>query len=200
MKRQLDHAAFDARLREALEAGNLSEGATKALEAYGEEIYSLLAALHRDHVEAGEVFSLFCEHLWKGLPGFAWRSSFRTWVYTIAWNASARFRSKERSRREVLVSEAEFRRLAERVRTSTHSRQVREQRDRLRELRESLPLEDQTILILRVERELDWRDLVRVLHPGAELDDAALDREAARLRKRYQAIKERLRELAKEDS
>ena len=195
----IDHAAFDARLRALLESDRASEAATVALEVYGEEIYALLAALHRDEVSAAEVFSRFCERLWKGLPGFQFRSSFRTWAYTIAWNASARFRAQERNRREVLVGDSEFLRLAEKVRSSTRSRLLREKRSRLVELRETLPPEDQTILILRVDRELDWRDLARVLHEDEALADDALAREAARLRKRFQLIKERLRELAAQD-
>jgi RNA polymerase sigma-70 factor (ECF subfamily) len=200
MKRKIDHAAFDAHLREALGGGRVADAATRALEVYGDEIYSLLAALHRSEGDAGDVFSLFCEHLWKGLPGFQGRSSFRTWAYTLAWNASARYRSQQRGRREVPVSDSEFLRLAERVRTGTQSRLKAEKRSRLRELRDTLPPEDQTILILRVERELDWRDLARVLHDNQELDGEELVRESGRLRKRFQAIKERLRELVQNDA
>jgi RNA polymerase sigma-70 factor (ECF subfamily) len=195
-----DHADFDARLRRLLEGAQTSDAATLALEVYGEEIYGLLAALHRNDIDASEVFSRFCERLWKGLPGFQFRSSFRTWAYTIAWNVSSRFRTQEQGRREVLVGNTEFSRLADKIRSNTQSRLLRERRDRLVELRETLPLEDQTILILRVDRELDWRDLARVLHNDTELTDEALEREAARLRKRFQLIKERLRALAAQES
>jgi RNA polymerase sigma-70 factor (ECF subfamily) len=199
MKRRTDHSVFDARLREMLDGGRVSEAATFALQSYGDEIYSLLAALHKSEIDAAEVFSRFCERLWKGLPGFESRSSFRTWAYTIAWNVSARFRDQERSRRELLVGDSEFTRLAEQVRSSTQSRLMREKKSRLVELRETLPAEDQTILILRVERELDWRELARVLH-GEAVDGEDLERESARLRKRFQMIKERLRELAAQDT
>jgi RNA polymerase sigma-70 factor (ECF subfamily) len=199
MRHTLDHAAFDARLRASLEEGQLAQAATFALESYGEEIFALLMALHKSDTDAGEVFSHFCERLWKGLPNFQFRSSFRTWAYAIAWNASARFRSNERNRRELLVGDSEFLRIAEQVRTSTQSRLLREKKSRLVELRETLPPEDQTILILRVDRELDWRDLARVLHDDA-LDGEGLERESARLRKRFQLIKERLRELAAQES
>jgi RNA polymerase sigma-70 factor (ECF subfamily) len=197
VRRQIDHAAFDARLMDSLGQGRVADAATFALETYGDEIYSLMAALHRNDSDASEVFSHFCEELWTGLSGFEGRSSFRTWAYTVAWRASARYRARER--REVLVSDSEFRRLADRVRNSTQSRLAREKRNRLRELRETLPAEDQTILILRVERELDWRDLTRVFHDGAALDEATLDRESARLRKRFQSIKDRLKKLAQTD-
>jgi RNA polymerase sigma-70 factor (ECF subfamily) len=195
---KIDHAHFDVRLRELLDGGHAGDAATLALETYGSEIYALFFALHRDESQASEMFSLFCEQLWKGLRGFEGRSTFRTWAYTVAWHAVSRWRTQERSRREVLLEDdSEFARLADRVRTTTQSRLMREKRSRLRELRETLPEEDQAILILRVERELDWRDLARVLHQGEPLDEAGLQRESARLRKRFQAIKERLRALAK---
>jgi hypothetical protein len=46
---------------------------------------------------------------------------------------------------------------------------------------------------LRIDRDLAWRDIAKIL--GAE--DDALDREAARLRKRFQFVKERLHALGK---
>jgi RNA polymerase sigma-70 factor (ECF subfamily) len=47
--------------------------------------------------------------------------------------------------------------------------------------------------VLRVDRDLEWRDIARVL--GVE--ESAIDRETARLRKRFQVVKERLRILGK---
>ena len=49
-------------------------------------------------------------------------------------------------------------------------------------------------------RRLSWNDLAQVLHEdeGAPLEGAALTREAARLRKRFQLVKERLYEMGRE--
>jgi RNA polymerase sigma-70 factor (ECF subfamily) len=55
------------------------------------------------------------------------------------------------------------------------------------------------LLILRVDRGMDWRDLAAAMgDENAPLEGADLDREAARLRKRFERIKDRLRELARE--
>jgi RNA polymerase sigma-70 factor (ECF subfamily) len=190
--------AFDRRLLESVQKGAVNEAATDAIKRYGPEIYTLLASVHRQ--DADDVFSLFCEKLWKGLARFEGRSSVRTWAYAVAWSASSNFRSWKTSRREVLISDSQISALAVQVRTDTRSRMRNEKRNRLRELRQTLPVEDQMLLVLRVERELDWKDLSRVMNPDTELGDDTLTREAARLRKRYQAVKERLRALIRADS
>jgi RNA polymerase sigma-70 factor (ECF subfamily) len=192
-------SAADGELLAQLQKGQLREAATHALKVYGPDIYALFMSLHRNRDDADEAFSLFCERLWQGLGRFEGRSSFRTWVYTVAWHASLRLRERQRARREVLISDSQFSALALEVRTSTLSRLGEERRTRLQELRGTLPAEDQLLLVLRIERELDWKDLARVLNPEVELDDATLTRESARMRKRFQAVKERLRALIRED-
>jgi RNA polymerase sigma-70 factor (ECF subfamily) len=58
--------------------------------------------------------------------------------------------------------------------------------------------EDRELLVLRVDRGLAWNDLARVLsEEDGELDGPAITREAARLRKRFQVLKDRLREMAR---
>lgn len=189
----------DGEIVAQLQKGQLREAATGALKLYGSELYALFMSLHRNRADADEAFSLFCERLWQGLGRFEGRSSFRTWVYTVAWHASLRLREHQQARKEVLISDSQFSALALEVRTTTLSRLVEERRTRLQELRETLPAEDQLLLVLRIERELDWKDLARVLNPEVELDEIALARESAKMRKRFQAVKERLRALIRED-
>ncbi|MBL8743041.1 MAG: hypothetical protein JNK04_18155 [Myxococcales bacterium] len=69
---------------------------------------------------------------------------------------------------------------------------------KLAELRASLPEQERELLILRIDRRLAWQDLARVLAEDGELDtDVELKKRAARLRKQFQALKERLRTAAK---
>ncbi|HEX3772210.1 MAG TPA: hypothetical protein VHV30_15140, partial [Polyangiaceae bacterium] len=64
-------------------------------------------------------------------------------------------------------------------------------------LRESLPVEDQSLLILRINRKLDWKEIAQVMaDEGGAVPDETLTKEAARLRKRYQLLKEKLRRMA----
>ncbi len=186
---------LESELTELLRERAFERAATLALRGYGTEIFSLLAALHENEQDADDAFSIFCEHLWRWLPGFQGRSSLRTWAYKIARRASYRVREQKRAHREEPVTGGEFAELAAAVRTSTWTQLRRERRTRLRELRRTLDPDDQVLLILRVERELDWKDLARVMKGDDELEDEALTREAARLRKRFQLVKDRLKEL-----
>jgi len=70
-------------------------------------------------------------------------------------------------------------------------------RNAFTELRETLDVEDRTILVLRLDRGLSWDEVARVFHDDVEImSDDLRKREAARLRKRFELIKQRLKVLA----
>lgn len=209
---------MDARSRDALELvirehcsqGALEAAAEAAVRGYGPEIYGFLGAFHHDEEDASEVWARVSEKLWAGLPGFEWQSSFRTWLYAIARNASIRYRQEKRrgAARNVSIDGAQREgsdeilgeELIARIRTDTASWLRTATRDKFTALRDALPEDDRMLLVLRVDKKLAWNDLARVMHAGddattAMLDDATLAREAARLRKRFQLVKERLLEM-----
>ena len=185
------------RLRELWRGGARAELVTGVLGLYGREILSYLLATLRGEGEAGDAFSHFTLNLWQASEGFRGESSFRTWAYALARHAAGRIiRERGRQRRQIPLSQvASVDAMAARVRSETREHLKSETRDRVRRLREELDPDDQTLLILRVDKDLDWNDLARVFHPEETLAGAALTREAARLRKRYQLLKERLRTL-----
>jgi RNA polymerase sigma-70 factor, ECF subfamily len=189
----------ETEVRAACDAGDHARAATLALRGYGPEIYGFLAALHHGD-DADDVFAMFSSNLWRGLPGFQWACSLRTWAYTIARNTSNRYRRGERrARANVPLDEASaVERLAAEIRTATHSYLRTDYKDRFAALRASLPAEDQELLILRVDRKLAWNDLAIALS-DEELGPADLRREAARLRKRFQSLKDRLLELGRRE-
>jgi RNA polymerase sigma-70 factor (ECF subfamily) len=166
-------------------------------------ILGLLVALHRDEQDAAEVFSTFSEDLWRGLPAFGWQCSFRTWAYVLARNASQRFKkgARRRAGREAPLSEhAVISEVVAAVRTETLTFLRTQKRTQLAALRDALSDDDKTLLILRLDKGLAWNDLARVmLGDGAPVGDAELKREAARLRKRFQLVKDRLVTLARRD-
>jgi RNA polymerase sigma-70 factor (ECF subfamily) len=178
------------------------EGARLGLEAYGPDILGYLIAVARSEADGAEAFSAFCEDLWKGLPEFRGACSFRTWAYTLARHALFRLKRADgaRRRRELALSDApEILRIAEHVRTTTQVHLRTEVKTRVAQLRESLDPDDQTLLILRIDRRLPWREVAQIMSGRTDLDDAGLRTEAAKLRKRYERAKERLRALVERD-
>jgi RNA polymerase sigma-70 factor (ECF subfamily) len=189
-------------VRTHCDAHDQAAAATAALRGYGGELLGFLMAVHRDEAEAEEVFSLVTEAIWSGLPKFAWSSTLRTWAYAVARNVSRTYKrdTARRGRRLSPASESALQAVAEEVRTQTLSFLRTEKRSRLEGLRDSLAPDDRMLLVLRVDRKLAWRDLARILAADeAPTDDVALAREAARLRKRFQLVKERLRTQAKRE-
>jgi len=159
----------------------------------------------RDAVERGDVSSAVTSTLeGYGLTTFAWESTLRTWVYAIARNIMRANRRKaaRRERRVARVGDSAIEAVAAKVRTETLTFLRTEQRTRVQALRDALPEEDRILLILRIDRQLAWDELARVMAatgPGGALDNAAVTKESARLRKRFQLVKERLREHAKRE-
>jgi RNA polymerase sigma-70 factor (ECF subfamily) len=196
-------AALEDDVRGRCQRGDLDGAATRAIKGYGPEIFGFLLALHRDEQDASDVFSIFGENLWKGLSGFSWTCTLRAWAYTIARHTSYRFSKNARrdaKRHAPLEGSSEAGALAAKVRTETLNYLRTEQKDRFAELRASLPADDQTLLILRVDRKLAWEDLARIMLSEEEgpLDDDRLKKESARLRKRFQLVKEKLLEMGRQ--
>lgn len=174
---------------------------TRLIEAYGPEILSLLLCRLRCEVNARDVFGMFCEDLWRALPRFEFRCSARTWAYVLARHAETRFRSEPQRRpdRNLPIGD-ELNQLVDRARTSTAPYRDTRVRERLRQLRSRLAEQDELILLLRVDRGLSWRDIACVLAPpGSPAGETGLEREAARLRQRFQVIKQRLRQWAEKE-
>jgi RNA polymerase sigma-70 factor (ECF subfamily) len=195
------HEELEREIRRRLDRGDHAGAATQAIRGYGAEIYGFLVTFHRDEEDAAEVFSIFSERLWRDLPGFQGGCSFRTWAYVLARHSSLNYRRDARrreKRQRPLPEGSELSEIVDQVRSETASYLRSERRARFTALRESLPPEDQVLLVLRVDRGLAWSDLALVLRDGeGPLGQDERKREAARLRKRFQLLKERLLELGR---
>jgi RNA polymerase sigma-70 factor (ECF subfamily) len=178
-------------------AGDLDAAATLALERYGGEILGYLAATLRSEQEAEEVFSDFCEDLWRGLGAFAWGSSMRTWLYVLARHAAARHLRSPRRHRAGREGTSQLEGVAARVRSATADHLRSAVKDAFATIRRSLDHDDQTLLVLRVDRRMAWNEIAAVME-GSDADGDAIRRAAARLRKRFQLLKEELRARARE--
>jgi len=198
----MQHDHVEAGIRARADAGDIEGAAVEAIRVYGPEIYGFLLALRRgDEVGADEVFSAFCEHLWRGLAGMEWRSSLRTWAYRVARNdaiSHARAARRQALREVPLGDHPEIAEAAARVRTETLSFLRSERRSEIDRLREELPEDDQALLVLRINRSLPWLELARIFLGDEAATPEALQRESARLRKRFQIVKRRLIDRARE--
>jgi RNA polymerase sigma-70 factor (ECF subfamily) len=183
------------RLRELWRRGERAELVTGVLGLYGREILSYLLATLRGEGEAGDAFSQFTLNLWQASEGFRGESSFRTWAYALARHAAGRvIRERGRQRRQIPLSQVpEVDAMAARLRSETREHLKSETRDRVRRLRDDLDPDDQTLLILRIDRGFAWPDVARVLARDGE----DVERKIVSLRKRFERLKERLRKLAR---
>jgi len=190
----VERRELEQTIQEACQQQDWQAAATLALRGYGPEVLGFLIGLENSEQRGRDVFSTFCEDLWRGLPGFGWDCSLRTWIYCVARHACFREKRNERRRpRGIPLSQAPaVAEIALQVRSGTHTFQRTEVKERVRRLREALPTADRMLLILRVDREMSWRDLARVVL-GEGPNAVELEREAVRLRKRFQLVKERLR-------
>ena len=182
---------------DALVASMLSErdyrsAAEAVMRELGPGIRGLLLTIFRSNPDAGEeAFSLFAENLWRHIATFRGESSIRTWSYCVARNAAITV-SREGWRRLTRRLETEdAERLAEEVRTRSGHRRER-QATALSALRDTLDLDDQTLLTLRLEERLPWDEIGVIMATDGQPLDAAI------VRKRFERLKARLGALARQ--
>ena len=185
--------ALDDEVARLREAGATDQAATVAIRALGPEILGYLNALLHDSSEASEVFSQWAEDVWKGLPGFRAQASLRTWVYRLARHAALRHRRDPFRRRGEHFRTTQASAVAGSIVASTVIRQEW-RAQQLARLRQTLEEDEQTLLILRVDRGLSWGEVAEVLagEEGERPDEAAL-------RKRFERLKDKLARAAKEE-
>ena len=195
-----EREVLEAELRRLCDAGDYRSATTLTIERYGPEILGYLVAVARTESDATDAFSLFSEDLWRGITGFRWEASMRTWAYTLARNALRRLvRTPDRKARKVPLSRSpEVFNMAEKVRTETMSYLRTEVKDQIAELRAELDPEDQTLFVLRISRQMSWNEIARVMCEDPEADEDEIKKVSARLRKRFERAKNTLAELARQ--
>jgi RNA polymerase sigma-70 factor (ECF subfamily) len=187
----------EVELQALAQRGMYDAAATHAIEAYGPELLGFLTNLMGSQSDATEVFSQAAEDMWRGLPTFGFRCSMRTWLYVIARHAAARFRRTPWHRAECQASQEALEAVVARTRTATLPWLKTDVKDRWRSLRDSLEPDDRTLLVLRVDRRMEWKEIARIVLGDASPDMATLTRESDRLKKRFQLLKEDLRRRAR---
>jgi RNA polymerase sigma-70 factor (ECF subfamily) len=184
-------ARLDDRVRRLLAAGDADGAAEAAIRGLGQAVQRYQRSALRDEALAADAFSEFAEDLWRGLPEFRGDASLKTWAFRLAWHAVLRVRDDawQRRRRPLSAGPAAA---VERLRTRTPV--VRERRARaLESLRARLSLEDQSLMVLRVDQALSWADIAQIVAEDGQ--PVAADA----LMKRFQRLKDRLAGMAREE-
>ena len=177
--------ATEERVRDLVARGDLREAAVEAIRALGPEVLRYLRATLRDEADAADAFSHVAEGLWRGLPSFRWECSLRTWALRLAVNAAVNVRNAAWRRRVRRFRTGEASAVADEVRISSPVRRERQARG-LEALRRSLSVQDQSLLALRIDRELSWEEIAEVLSSGGRPVTAAT------VCKRFERLKARL--------
>jgi RNA polymerase sigma-70 factor (ECF subfamily) len=181
---------LDARVRALLTGGRCNDAAALAIRELGPQVLAYVSSLVRSESDAREVFAQFAEDLWKGLPQFRGEASLRGWAYRVAWHATARYARDPYRQRGRRLETHEASALAAEVLSTFGEDGWRA--DRMAVLRSRLAPEEQTLIILRVNRGLPWREVAIVL-----AEDGNPPPTEAALRKRFERLKDKLGRAAR---
>ena len=192
----MDESALEALHGEAA----YDQATTLLLRTYGPQLFGFIRAQLGAEEAADDAYSLFAVDVWRGMAGFRRQCSFRAWAYTLARNAARRHldRNVRARRAEGWLELERVPELAEVVRSATAPILLTITKDRFARLRERLTPEDQTLLILRVDKNLEFAEIA-VVFLGTPQDAKQVARESARLRQRFKQLKANLRKLAEEE-
>jgi len=180
----------ELRIREHCEEENFADATRLIFDEYGNEVRAFLNARTRNRVSMEDVFSAFSEDVWKGLPRFRFEGKVRSWVYTVARHALFRHaKSRQRWGSRHVVSELDD--LQMEVRRSMDSQLG--DFARLEPVLSGLEPGDRHLLEQRLVLSRPWREIAAEAVDGQTCSRGDIERESARLRKRYQVLLERLR-------
>ena len=182
---------IEVRVRASLAEGDGPGAATAAIQELGPPVLRYLRSLLRDEDDAGDAFSIFAENVWRGLSSWRGDGSLKAWCFRLAWNAATNLRNEAWRRRGRRFFSGEASALADEVRTRSHVK-VERQRHALDTLRESLEVEEVSLLTLRIDQKLSWAEIADVVSSDGERV------EPAALMKRFERLKGRLARMAKE--
>jgi RNA polymerase sigma-70 factor (ECF subfamily) len=179
-----------ALIRDALVRGAHDEATAETIRAYGPQILGYLIRVLGSADDAADAFSRFSEQLWRGMPRFQGDSSVRVWAYRVAWTAAMRVAADPYRRRHQRLRTSMASRVAAEISTRAPGEAERESAE-LERFRSALDPAERSLLVLRVDRRLSWRDVTAVMHDeGHDVDEATL-------RKRFERLKEKLAEMAR---
>ena len=192
---------IEAQLQQLLLTRSFSEATTLGIEAYGPSILGMLVGALGDEDAAEDVYAVWCEDVWNGIDGFEGRSRFSTWAYRVAYNALSRYHRTpwQRHRLSLRTGDDHQRRLLEeRIHVTTAAWRKTTVKDAFQSLRKQLTPTENTLIILRIDRGLSWREIAQIMIEADDPSAARLQREANRLAQVFHRTKQKLHDLARD--
>ena len=173
------------------ERANFAHATRLILRQYANEVRAFLRSRTRTRVSMEEVYSVFSEDVFRGLPRFRFQGRVRSWLYVVARNALARHSKINRRWRTRHLS-AELDELAPEARRSLSARSG--DLAQLEQLMGGLDAADRRLVEQRLVLSMAWRDIaIEQLRQRRTATNSEIDRESARLRKRFQLLLQQLR-------
>jgi DNA-directed RNA polymerase specialized sigma24 family protein len=186
-------ACFDEEIRGLLRQGEGVRATRDALRTYGPELFGFVVGAVDDREAAGVAYADACRRMEREIAAFRWSCPLRTWMYAIVRQQLGRHR--ESASRRPTASPSSFE-LPDPTRTI--SRRPATRRAAIAALRMRLPPEDRELLILRLDRSLDWLDIA-ITTLGCDAPAIELARESNRVRARMRALREELSRAVQAD-
>jgi DNA-directed RNA polymerase specialized sigma24 family protein len=180
-------------IRQRLAAGDALGAAADVTRFYGPEIFGFLVGVLGDSEISRDVYACVIDRFLRDLPRFSWRCSLRTWTYAgaraeLAIHRGRANRPRPRPSRAPTSGPAP---------TSTISCRPTNLRSKIALLRACLQEEDRELLILRIDRALEWRELA-VTSLGERATEFEIERESTRLRARFALVRSELAQSARQ--
>ena len=166
-----------------LREGDTARAVGAVLALYGAELYGFLLAVIGDRKRVDATYGAACARAPSELAAFAETCALRLVMYAVAHDELARQGELRRAEATVFLPSDE----SPAVRTI--SRRPVHQRTVIRALRVALSREDRVLLILRIDRSLEWKEIALVTL-GLRAPRMNLVRESARLRARMRVVRD----------
>ena len=178
-------------------------GVELAMGHYGQRLCAFILNLVRDPAVAADVQQELWLAVFLHAPAFRWESSFKGWLYLLARRTAVKAAQKGQARQKLAgtpLSQAAESKLRAHLQTSVAEWQKDDFKAKFRDLRRKLPEKDQSLLVMRSDQEMPFRDIVYALaEPDEVLTPAELKTRETTLMKRFQRVKQRLYQLALEE-
>ena len=182
---------MDSTADDLLARGDHRKGVERVMHEMGPSVLGLLHTMFRSNPDAAEeAFSLFAENLFRHAATYRGDAPLKAWVYAIARNAALSVSRDGWRRFGERLETRDAEKLAEEIRTRSAIRRER-QSNALDSLRDTLDLDEQTLLTLRLDEKLPWDEVAQVMSSGGEKVDSST------VRKRFERLKVRLGEEAR---